>query len=79
MIRYFSDSEDSVLEEINRMIFTYQSANTMVSFYQLPAKSNSNDVAFPLVNESVIDRIHRVLQNVGPAVLGFGLKNVMTT
>ena len=47
----------------------------MVTFYRLPY---STDVSFKM-DEQRLEFINAALAETGPAVLGIGLKNVMTT
>ena len=68
--------KEEISLEMNRTILAYQSPKTAVSFFQLP-KLNSNGILN--MDENVLDEINTILNDAGPAVLGYGLKNVMTT
>ena len=68
--------KEEISLEMNRTILAYQSPKTAVSFLQLP-KMNSNGILN--MDENVLDEINTILNETGPAVLGYGLKNVMTT
>jgi len=64
--------------DLNRIIRCYQSTATMVSFYRLPYSSVKGDESFKM-DEQRLEFINAALGETGPAVLGIGLKNVMTT
>ena len=68
--------KEEISLEMNRTILAYQSPKTAVSFFQLP-KMNSNGILN--MDENVLEEINTILNEAGPAVLGYGLKNVMTT
>ena len=50
----------------------------MVSFYRLPYSTVKGDESFKM-DEQRLEFINAALGETGPAVLGIGLKNVMTT
>ena len=68
--------KEEISQEMNRTILAYQSPKTAVSFFQLPKMSQNGTLN---MDENVLDDINTILNDAGPAVLGYGLKNVMTT
>ena len=76
-------SEELRRPVLNRIIRSYQSLATMVSFYRLPrwggASNHSSEKEKFVMDDQTLDYINSTLTETGPAVLGIGLKNVMTT
>ena len=80
----FFRSEELRRPVLNRIIRSYQSLATMVSFYRLPRWGGADRISGEskqkfVMDDQTLDFINSTLTETGPAVLGIGLKNVMTT